>query len=87
MEAQNFLRFRMDSIDYTLRGDMSQERMELIVKKVEEKVNAIREQAPYYSQARVATLAALQISEELLELKSEYAAFAGEANVGAETLF
>lgn len=87
MADNNFLSFRLDGVDYTLRGDMSRERMEAIVRSVEEKIAAIRTQAPYYSQSRAATLAALQIAAELMELKDEYAAFAGEANVGADTLF
>ncbi len=87
MADNNFLRFRLDGIDYTLRGDISKERMETIIRTVEEKIQAIRTAAPYYSQARAATLAALQLSEQLLDLKDEYAAFAGEANVGADTLF
>ena len=61
--------------------------MEAIVKVVEDKISAIRAQAPHYSQGRTATLAALQLSEELLDIKEEYAAFAGEAGVGADTLF
>ncbi len=87
MAKNNYLRFRLDGVEYTLRGDMSQEKMEAIVKVVEDKIAAIRNQAPHYSQVRTATLAALQLSEELLELREEYAAFAGEAGVGADTLF
>ena len=87
MAKINYLRFRLDGVEYTLRGDMSQEKMEAIVKVVEDKISAIRAQAPHYSQGRTATLAALQLSEELLDIKEEYAAFAGEAGVGADTLF
>lgn len=87
MVAQNFFQFRLDNLEYTLRGNMKKERMERIVRAVEEKITAIRCQCPYYSQARAATLAAIQLSEELLDIKEEYAAFAGEADVGAETLF
>lgn len=87
MAKNNYLHFRLDGVEYTLRGDMSQEKMEAIVKAVEDKISAIRELAPQYSQARTATLAALQLAEELQNIKEEYAAFAGEAGVGADTLF
>ena len=87
MAAPNVFHFRLDGVDYTLRGNISREKMANIVKVVEDKIMAIREEAPFYSQARAAILAAIQLSEELIDLKAEYAAFAGEADVGAETLF
>ena len=87
MAAQNFLRFRLDGVEYSMRGDKSREQMENIVKTVEEKITEIRAQAPYYSQARAATLAALQLSEELMDLQEEYAAFASEAGMPKDTLF
>jgi len=87
MAAPNVFHFRLDGVDYTLRGNMSREKMAEIVRVVEDKIMVIRDEAPYYSQARAAVLAAIQLSEELIDLKAEYAAFAGEADVGADTLF
>lgn len=87
MAKKNYLHFRLDGVEYTLYGDMTKERMETIVKAVEKKIDDIRAQSPHYSQVMTATLAAIQLSEELLDLKEEYAAFAGEAGVGADTLF
>ena len=40
MAKNNYLRFRLDGVEYTLRGDMSQEKMEAIVKVVEDKISA-----------------------------------------------
>jgi len=87
MAATNFLRFRLDGVEYTLRSDKSQEQLERIVKAVEEKISEIREQAPHYSQCRTATLAALQLSEELLDVREEYGDFAKEAGLPKDTLF
>ena len=87
MAAPTVYHFRLDGVDYTLRGNMSGDKMAEIVRVVEEKITAIRDEAPYYSQARAAILAAIQLSEELIDVKAEYAAFAGEADVGADTLF
>lgn len=87
MAAQNFLHFRLDGIEYKVQGDMERERMEKIVNAVEGKVKEIRHLAPYYSKARAATLAALQLSEELMDIKDEYVAFANEAGVDTDTLY
>jgi len=84
MTASNFLRFRLDGVEYTLRGEKSPEIMEDIVRQVDEKLQDIRKQAPFYSQTRAITLAALQLSEELLELKAEYNAFLTEAGMEAK---
>ena len=87
MVSDKSVSFQLDGISYTLYGDFDQVKMERIVKSVEEKIKMVREQAPYYSQVRTATLAAILLAEELDELKEEYAAFAGEADIGADTLF
>lgn len=67
MAKESILRFTLDGADYALRGDMTIERMQLIVQQVEEKVDAIRKAQPFYSTSKVAALAALQLSAELLE--------------------
>ena len=87
MGAHNSMKFQLDGIAYTLHGDMNKAKMEKIVNSVDAKIKEVREQAPNYSQVRTATLAALLLAEELYDLKEEYAAFAGEADVGADTLF
>jgi cell division protein ZapA (FtsZ GTPase activity inhibitor) len=79
MAAHTVLRFYLDGREYTLHGDMSQEQMQDIVDAVEEKINKIREIAPHYSSVRVATLAALQLAELLLESRDENAALMQEA--------
>ena len=81
MVAQNSLRFRLDGVEYTLRSDKPLEKLEAIVKAVEEKIEEIRRQAPYYSQTRAATLAALMLSEELQELQEEYDGVAAKAGL------
>ncbi len=87
MKADNYLRFNLDGVEYVLRGDKSVEQMESIVKLVEEKIAGIREQAPTYSQARTAALAALQIAEELFDLRKEYQEVAAEAGLPQDSLF
>ena len=84
MMKDNVLRFRLDGMEYTLRGDMSQERMERIVKMVEGKIAEIRSVAPQYSAARAATLAALQLAETLVEVEEENEQVMAEANIGGQ---
>lgn len=71
MAEKNVIRFRLDGVDYTLKGEMSVERLEKIVHIVEEKIAEIRTVAPNYSAVRASTLAALQLAEELLDARDE----------------
>ena len=87
MKSHNSLKFRLDGLDYTLTSDKPVEQMETIVKAVEEKILEIRAQAPYYSQTKTTMLAALQISEELFDLKQEYQAIGREIGLPEDTLF
>ena len=82
--AQNVYRFHLNGMDYMLRGDKTTAEMEEIVSAVEEKIQLIREAAPGYSGLRAATLAAIQLSEELLDAKRENAALLAEVNLGGE---
>lgn len=83
MTRENSIQFRLDGMDYLLRGDKSPEQLAAIVRLVEQKVTDIRRQAPAYSGVRTSTLAALQLAEELLEAQEEYAALLREADIGA----
>ena len=47
--TQNVYRFRLNGMDYQLRGDKTTEEMEEIVAAVDEKLQSIREAAPGYS--------------------------------------
>jgi cell division protein ZapA (FtsZ GTPase activity inhibitor) len=87
MGADNSMEFQLDGIAYTLHGDMDKAKMERIVESVEKKISEVREQAPYYSRVRAATLAAILLAEELYDVKEEYATLVGEADTGEDTLF
>lgn len=83
MADHSVMRFRLDGVDYTLRGDMSQERLREIIGLVEERINGIRAASPHYSAVRASTLAALQLAEALLDARDENAELLAEANIGA----
>ena len=83
MAQENVLRFRLDGIEYTLKGDIGQERMREVISLVEDKLSSIRGHSPNYSNVRAATLAALQRAEELLALREENDLIFAEANIGA----
>ncbi len=87
MARDNSIQFRMDGVDYVLRGDKSREQLETIVGMVEQKIKEIRRLAPAYSSMRASTLAALQLAEELLTMKAEYAELLLEAGIGGGDLF
>lgn len=82
MTKDTVLRFRLDGVDYTLRGDMSREKMEEVVRLVEVKIAAIRALSPQYSGVRAATLAALQLAEELAQAREENEQVFAEADIG-----
>ena len=84
MTEKNVIRFRLDGVDYTLKGEMSVERLEKIVHIVEETIAEIRTVAPNYSAVRASTLAALQLAEELLDARDENAQVMAEANIGGQ---
>ena len=79
---ENVLRFKLDGAEYTLRGDMSVERLETVVKLVEQKVSGIREIMPNYTAVRVSTLAALQLAADLLDAREENELILAEARSG-----
>jgi|GEM_PF-2173547 len=82
MARDNCIRFRLDGVDYMLRGDKSPRQLETIVRMVEQKISDIRRLAPGYSSMRASTLAALQLAEELIEAREEYADLLREAGIG-----
>ena len=84
MAKHNIYRFRLQGIDYTLCGDKSPEEMEQIVRLVGQKMERIQQLAPGYSTMRTATLAALQLAEELYDVQKENHALLSEANIGGE---
>lgn len=84
MAKHNIYRFRLQGIDYTLCGDKSPEEMEQIVRLVEQKMEQIQQLAPGYTAMRTATLAALQLAEELYDMRREYHALLSEADIGGE---
>ena len=84
MARENNLRFRLDGTEYVLRGDKSVEQMQSIVDMVEQKVADIRRIAPAYSTTKTAMLAALQMAEDLVDARADYAALLSEANIGAK---
>ena len=87
MKSHNSLKFRLDGLDYTLGSDKPVAQMEAIVEAVAEKITEIRAQAPSYSQTKTTMLAALQLSEELFDLKEEYRGVTREAGLPEDSLF
>ena len=79
MAQDTILRFRLDGVDYTLRGDKSPDEMMKIVQLVSDKVDVIRERMPNYSAVRASTLAALQLAEELIDAREETSILLNEA--------
>jgi cell division protein ZapA (FtsZ GTPase activity inhibitor) len=71
MAKENVIQFTLEGVDYALRGDMSKERLEQVVRHVEDKVVGIRQQQPYYSAVKTHALAALQLAAELLDEKDK----------------
>ena len=71
MASENTLRFRLDGLEYALRGEKTPEQLQQIVDMVCRKVAEIREVAPNYSAVRTSTLAALQLAEELIDVREE----------------
>ena len=65
MAVQNTVRFRLEGLDYALRGEKSAEQLQQIVDMVCDKVEDIKKIAPHYSAVRISTLAALQLASEL----------------------
>ena len=82
MVRDNSIKFRLDGVDYVLRGDKSLQQLENIVRMVEQKISDIRRLAPNYSSMRASTLAALQLAEELMDAREEYAELLLEAGIG-----
>ena len=82
MSKDSVLRFNLNGMDYTLRGDMSEERLQRIVSMVENKIANILEIAPGYSTTRAAVLAALQLAEDVLNAEEENEQMIMEATVG-----
>lgn len=71
MAVQNTVRFRLEGLDYALRGEKSAEQLQQIVDMVCDKVEDIKKIAPHYSAVRISTLAALQLASELAEAREE----------------
>ena len=84
MANNNIYRFRLSGVEYTLCGDKTPEEMELIVRIVEQKLDRIQQLTPGYSTIRTMTLAALQLAEELYDVRKDYSDMLSEANIGAE---
>lgn len=84
MANNNIYRCRLGGVEYTLCGDKTPAEMELIVRMVERKMESIQELCPQYSAMRTATLAALQLAEELYDAQRDYTDLLSEADIGAE---
>lgn len=70
----------IDGNTYLLRSNCEEERLQEIASYVAEKIQEVRRQAPHYSSTRATMLTALQIAEELLALRDEYAELIAEAS-------
>lgn len=71
MTDQSTVRFRLEGLEYSLRGDKSPQQLQQIVDLVCQKVEELRRVAPHYSAVRISTLTALHLAEELMEAREE----------------
>ncbi|MDO4581346.1 MAG: cell division protein ZapA [Bacillota bacterium] len=81
MAATNVLTVTLDGNEYTLRGDMSLLQLQRIADLTQARIAQIRAACPNYTAQRTAMLAALQLAEELLQVKEDYLQLLAEAGI------
>jgi cell division protein ZapA len=70
-EPKNILNATILNEEYTLAGDLPLEKLDEIARYVDQKMREVNRRLPMASYKKVAVLAALNIAEELLLLRSE----------------
>ncbi|GMA51909.1 cell division protein ZapA [Alicyclobacillus contaminans] len=71
-EAIHRVRVQIGGAEYVLRGSESEERLLAIAKTVDDTIQAVLRANPNLDARKVAVLAALNIAEELHELRDQY---------------
>ncbi len=71
----NRIKVKINGEDYYVRGKVSTEHIAKVAKYVDNKMCDLSRRHPDLNQLRVAVLAALNITDELLRLKQEYEEF------------
>ncbi|MBO7667598.1 MAG: cell division protein ZapA [Firmicutes bacterium] len=79
MTSYNTVRFSLEGMEFTLRGDKSPEQLQRIADLVCQNAAQIKAVAPNYSPVRLATLTALNLAEELLDAREEVSQLLEEA--------
>lgn len=72
MPEEKSLFVNINGNPYKLRSEDSLSHLQTVAGLVDDKIQTIKKQYPYYSLNRMAVLAALQLADEYLKLKDEY---------------
>ena len=70
---------------YYLKTDKEAVRLEAVARMVDGRITALEELYPQYSHSRIATLASLQLAEELTQLREEYEQLSREVELLTES--
>jgi cell division protein ZapA len=71
----NRVKVRINGEDYYVKGTVSTEYIKKVARYVDRKMSDLSQNYPDLSRTRIAVLAALNITDELLRLKQEYEEF------------
>lgn len=79
MTSYNTVRFSLEGMEFTLRGDKSPEQLQRIADLVCQNAAQIKAMTPNYPPVRLVTLTALNLAEELLDAREEISQLLEEA--------
>ncbi|MBQ6606951.1 MAG: cell division protein ZapA [Firmicutes bacterium] len=79
MTSYNTVRFSLEGMEFTLRGDKSPEQLQRIADLVCQNAAQIKAMTPNYPPVRLVTLTALNLAEELLDAREEVSQLLEEA--------
>jgi len=71
----NRVKVKINGEDYYIKGTASEEYIKRVAKYVDKKMYDLEKNNPNLSRTRLAVLAAINITDELLQLKQEYEEF------------
>ena len=79
MTSYNTVRFSLEEMEFTLRGDKSPEQLQRIADLVCQNAAQLKAMTPNYPPVRLVTLTALNLAEELLDAREEISQLLEEA--------
>ena len=79
MTSYNTVRFSLEGMEFTLRGDKSPEQLQRIADLVCQNAAQLKAMTPNYPPVRLVTLTALNLAEELLDAREEISQLLEEA--------